>query len=237
MSEMTAKEYAKQYKRMHMEYRGKGKDCRLCPFFEKSFHCDTALIEKDDKAIELVSKWAEEHPERTTENLEKAEIWKKMKMDSDIQIIAIHFGKEAQTKKAIEELSELIRALARGDTDNIIEECADVMLMIRQIECHYQIPEGKIKEKMLEKIKRTLERIEEAKADDIFSEIEKICNEIDEPQSARTYRDDFFDKYPNARKQGNGNPTIDYCDVCVDAMYNCPFDCEECAAWNERMEE
>lgn len=63
-------------------------------------------------------------------------------MDSDytksrIRYIADYYGKEAQTKKLIEELSELIRALVRADNDNIMEEIADVEIMIAQIKYLY----------------------------------------------------------------------------------------------------
>lgn len=46
-----------------------------------------------------------------------------------------HFGRGKQQLKAIEELSELIRALARADDpDNIAEEMADVRIMLDQLE-------------------------------------------------------------------------------------------------------
>jgi NTP pyrophosphatase (non-canonical NTP hydrolase) len=45
------------------------------------------------------------------------------------------FGRGAQRDKAIEELSELIRALARADdAENIAEEMADVRIMLDQLE-------------------------------------------------------------------------------------------------------
>ena len=45
------------------------------------------------------------------------------------------YGKGPQRDKAIEELSELIRALARcDDRDNISEEMADVRIMLDQLE-------------------------------------------------------------------------------------------------------
>lgn len=56
---------------------------------------------------------------------------------SRIRYIADYYGKEAQTKKLIEELSELIRALAREDEANIMEEIADVEIMIAQIKYLY----------------------------------------------------------------------------------------------------
>ena len=49
-----------------------------------------------------------------------------------------HFGKGHQWAKAIEELSELIRALARSDdAENIAEEMADVRIMLDQLEIIY----------------------------------------------------------------------------------------------------
>ncbi|MBR4711060.1 MAG: hypothetical protein IKP10_03440 [Clostridia bacterium] len=45
------------------------------------------------------------------------------------------YGRGPQRDKAIEELSELIRALARcDDRENIAEEMADVMIMLDQLE-------------------------------------------------------------------------------------------------------
>ena len=43
------------------------------------------------------------------------------------------YGEGAQLLKAIEELSELIRALTRYDRDNIAEEMADVRIMLDQL--------------------------------------------------------------------------------------------------------
>ena len=46
-----------------------------------------------------------------------------------------HYGRGNQQLKAIEELSELIRALARGDdSENVAEEMADVRIMLDQLE-------------------------------------------------------------------------------------------------------
>ena len=45
------------------------------------------------------------------------------------------YGRGTQRDKAIEELSELIRALARADDpENIAEEMADVRIMLDQLE-------------------------------------------------------------------------------------------------------
>jgi len=45
------------------------------------------------------------------------------------------YGRGTQRDKAIEELSELIRALARcDDSENVAEEMADVRIMLDQLE-------------------------------------------------------------------------------------------------------
>ena len=49
-----------------------------------------------------------------------------------------HYGEEAQVKKAAEEFAELIRALMRGDRDNIAEEMADCRIMLDQLEIIYK---------------------------------------------------------------------------------------------------
>lgn len=48
-----------------------------------------------------------------------------------------HYGAEHQKAKAIEELCELARALAREDAENITEEMADVRVMLDQLEIIY----------------------------------------------------------------------------------------------------
>ena len=53
------------------------------------------------------------------------------------------YGRGPQRDKAIEELSELIRALARADDpDNIAEEMADVRIMLDQLEIIFGNREG-----------------------------------------------------------------------------------------------
>ena len=68
--------------------------------------------------------------------------------------IADHYGKKHQTIKAIEELAELIQALAKGDTDNIKEEIADVRVMLEQIEYLYGISDDAITLRMCAKLWR-----------------------------------------------------------------------------------
>lgn len=74
--------------------------------------------------------------------------------------IADYYGKEHQTIKTIEELAELIQALAKGDIENIKEEIADVRVMLEQIEYLYGISDDAITLRMCAKLWRQLERME-----------------------------------------------------------------------------
>ena len=76
-----------------------------------------------------------------------------------------HYGRRKQRLKAIEELSELQRALARWDLysvddnyRNVIEEMADVIVMIRQL--YFAVDRHEVERVVSEKIERTLKRIE-----------------------------------------------------------------------------
>lgn len=52
---------------------------------------------------------------------------------TDVQKIARYFGYERQEKKLLEELSELSCALYHDSFVNILEELADVELMLEQV--------------------------------------------------------------------------------------------------------
>lgn len=71
-----------------------------------------------------------------------------------------HWGPAHQAEKAVEELAELIRAVARDDVDNIAEEIADVRIMIDQLEMIYGI-EDRSREWEWKKLVRLKERLEE----------------------------------------------------------------------------
>ncbi|MBR1738307.1 MAG: hypothetical protein IJ736_15095 [Firmicutes bacterium] len=76
-----------------------------------------------------------------------------------------------QKIKAMEELSELIRAIARYEIytgsikeilkngENIVEEMADVQIMLYQLKMIYGIKEKEVDAVMLEKTERTIERL------------------------------------------------------------------------------
>lgn len=68
-----------------------------------------------------------------------------------------HYGKERQTKKLVEELAELITAIARDDIRGVREEMADVEVMIMQFKQGFDIDTLPI---MNYKLNRTIARIE-----------------------------------------------------------------------------
>lgn len=81
-------------------------------------------------------------------------------MNEKLKEIADYYGINVQTLKLIEELSELIRALCRQDYDNIIEELADVEIMLEQVKYlgNYNTEEAKYY-----KIERQLKRMKAGK--------------------------------------------------------------------------
>lgn len=90
-------------------------------------------------------------------------------MKKEITEIADYFGYEQQKNMLIEEQAELIQALNKFDRkgtkeafNNIIEEMADVELMIDQVKYLLDISQDAIDEIKEAKIKRTMEIVKEA---------------------------------------------------------------------------
>lgn len=54
-------------------------------------------------------------------------------INKDLEYIAYHYGKFHQLEKCKEELNELIEAIDSKDDESIIEEIADVEIMINQV--------------------------------------------------------------------------------------------------------
>ena len=54
-------------------------------------------------------------------------------MEEDIKKIAEHYGLNHQKIKLIEEMAELTQAICKGDENNIIEEIADVEILLEQV--------------------------------------------------------------------------------------------------------
>lgn len=93
-------------------------------------------------------------------------------MKADLLEIITHYGVLPQLKyfqSEVFELNEAILSLEKrnpfqieGDEiDNIAEEIADCLVMLNQFKEYYDISDKQIKDIMLFKIKRQLERIEE----------------------------------------------------------------------------
>jgi len=76
-----------------------------------------------------------------------------------------HYGADAQKVKAIEELSELQKEIAKdligqGSIENVAEEIADAKVMIEQLQMIYEIENDDVEKIMREKILRTCHRID-----------------------------------------------------------------------------
>lgn len=80
-------------------------------------------------------------------------------INEDLKYIADHYGLEGQTKKCEEELNELIEALGGSSDTHIVEEIADVEIMISQIKYLRNIPDECIDGIKRYKISRQLTRI------------------------------------------------------------------------------
>lgn len=69
------------------------------------------------------------------------------------------FGKDAQLKMCIEEMAELTQAICKSfrgedNTDNIVEEIADVEIMLAQIKIIYSLNKNEVCLKKADKIAR-----------------------------------------------------------------------------------
>jgi len=74
--------------------------------------------------------------------------------------ILLFFGVENQILKCIEELSELIKELAKNNNRNaIIEEIADCEIMLEQMKLAYYIDTQEIEDWKKEKINRVIMKI------------------------------------------------------------------------------
>ena len=69
-----------------------------------------------------------------------------------------HFGIEVQKRKLQEECAELIRAIARNDEENMLEEIADVSFLIDQFKTYIDYEE-KIELIKNQKAERTYNKI------------------------------------------------------------------------------
>jgi NTP pyrophosphatase (non-canonical NTP hydrolase) len=91
---------------------------------------------------------------------------KHTEIDTGCKQIFQHYKFENQKRKLWEEMGELIEALtvAQYTTRNhafehVVEEIADVMVVVRQFQLHYAISDDHIAAQMEAKIKRTIEKM------------------------------------------------------------------------------
>lgn len=97
-----------------------------------------------------------------------------MTTEQKIQYIADHYGYEPQSRQLIEEMAELTVALNKAwrktfdtvdkipnmdDEERIVEEIADVEIMITQIEYLLGVSDMKLNNMIKQKLDRQIERI------------------------------------------------------------------------------
>lgn len=88
-----------------------------------------------------------------------------MVMRENYKKIIDHYGTDTQKVKAIEELSELQKEIAKdligqGNIENVAEEIADAKVMIEQLQMIYEIENDDVEKITREKILRTCHRID-----------------------------------------------------------------------------
>ena len=81
-------------------------------------------------------------------------------MDNKLLTIFNTYGKSHQVSKLLEEVGEFIETVINGDKENMVQEMADCMVMLKQFQYYYGITDEEIINNMQFKIKRQLERIE-----------------------------------------------------------------------------
>ena len=95
-------------------------------------------------------------------------------MEEDLLKIINHYGVKNQLKYIHSEYYELDEAILAnwydvdgvtdvGYVEHIREEIADIMVMLKQIQYYYEIPDEEIEDVMKYKIQRQIERIEQDK--------------------------------------------------------------------------
>lgn len=83
---------------------------------------------------------------------------------SKLNKIFNYYGRKGQEYKLVEEMAELTQAVIKNDRKNIIEEMADVQIVLMQLRLNLNSSESKEFVKLFnEKIERQLNRIESEK--------------------------------------------------------------------------
>ena len=84
-------------------------------------------------------------------------------MENKLLTIFNTYGKSHQVSKLLEEVGEFIETVMNEDKENMVQEMADCMVMLKQFQYYYGITDEEIINNMQFKIKRQLERIKEGK--------------------------------------------------------------------------
>ena len=84
-------------------------------------------------------------------------------MENKLLTIFNTYGKSHQVSKLLEEVGEFIETVINEDKENMVQEMADCMVMLKQFQYYYGIEDKEIEEVMKYKIDRQLERIKEGK--------------------------------------------------------------------------
>ena len=92
------------------------------------------------------------------------------------------YGESKQLVKAMEELAELQQSICRvfcdrGNEDNIIEEIADVEIMLEQVKMIFDIPEEIIETVKMQKVERLEKRLVGITIFDRVAESEELIKE------------------------------------------------------------
>lgn len=80
-------------------------------------------------------------------------------MKEDLLTIFNTYGKSHQVSKLLEEVGEFIETIMNEDKENMVQEIADVTVMLKQFQYYYGIEDEQIEEVMKYKINRQLERL------------------------------------------------------------------------------
>ena len=89
-------------------------------------------------------------------------------MEENLKRIADHYGLNHQKVKLIEEMGELTQAICKGKNLNIIDEIADIEILLEQVKYLMKINPD-VKTRKMFKINRQLRRMENESKKDIQS--------------------------------------------------------------------
>ena len=84
-------------------------------------------------------------------------------MENKLLTIFNTYGKSHQVSKLLEEVGEFIETVINEDKENMVQEMADCMVILKQFQYYYGITDEEIIKVMKEKIDRQLKRIKEGK--------------------------------------------------------------------------